>query len=228
MRRDDFSGANQDNRTGSLGTGTTIRTVILGARQALQDINGYWVSRALATNTVYYYRINGDSACDGGGPLTGYFQTKTLMTGRVFSDPIPAAPGGGSAWPRFYPSTQTVVIDPQTGVSMIDTTPSGDAPAQSASLSSFATTPSPYDGTGTWAGSSNTLVDDTLISTFTSANQAPLAFFINSGPGAQNPTYEAETDNPIDYINVEINGWSNAATLRESKREYVRQSRRWV
>src|ERR1700734_1134992 len=51
-----FPGADQDNRTGNLGSGP-LRTFVIGKRAAAMGVDGRYYSRALETNTTYIGKI---------------------------------------------------------------------------------------------------------------------------------------------------------------------------
>jgi len=161
-----FGGAGADSRTGSIVNGY-YHVFVAGTRGAAQQgLDGKWYSRALAANTLHYFRINGNSACDSGGPVTGTFVTANVPAGRLYNDPIPAAPGGVAAWPHFYGTSRTPVVDPQTGLKMFPITVPGDQPAHVQSEVAFL---EPFDATGTWE-----LAAGSLPATFSAGNSAKL------------------------------------------------------
>ncbi len=168
-----FPGSNLDSRSGSITNGNTH--IFAGGTRGGAQIgsDGKWYSRALAANTLHYFRINNDLACDTGGGVTGTFTTANVPLGRLFNDPIPAAPGGGTAWPHVYGTSHAALTDPQTGIKMVPVSAAGDQPNSQVTGASFG---NPYDPGATWVCAGNT-----LPCTFSASNSARLILPINLG-----------------------------------------------
>lgn len=117
-----FSGANLDNRAGSISDGLT-RKVVAGKRTAEIGLNGMRYSRALQSETPHYFRVT----C-GSDIATGQFTTQAIAFGNTFQDPPPSnESGGGYAWPDLSATDRTqVIIDPQTGAMIKRLTLYGD------------------------------------------------------------------------------------------------------
>ena len=107
-----FTGANQDNRAGSL-TGNLTRVVVIGKRAAERSPDGRYYSRALQAHTLHYYRVT----C-GASSAAGTFTTTNIPIGNTWGDPLPVDPGvpGNFAWPSLPTQRSESVIDPQTGL----------------------------------------------------------------------------------------------------------------
>ena len=108
-----FPGANQDNRTGNIVSGSQ-RSFVIGRRVASMAADSRYYSRALATNTNYYGRIT----CGADTQLFN-FKTANIPLGIGYSDPWPADPATPGGWAT--PSSPGNVvneqfIEPQTGV----------------------------------------------------------------------------------------------------------------
>jgi hypothetical protein len=205
-----FTGADRDNRPGSLGSGSSRRTIVLGTRGAAQvgnDQRRY--SRALAVYTRHYGRINGDSACDAAGPVTFTFTTDTAVPGRTYGEPIPSLSSspGIPAWPGFY--DRTPVVDPQTGIKHVLVTLPGELPNTSGAGIGFT---SASDVTGTWASPTSVLVDDGNSAVFSNANQAKLAVQINlpgvmNGPAVAGSSYENLEAAYLSALRLQVKAW---------------------
>ena len=108
-----FPAANMDNRAGSLATGQG-RVFVAGQRIAQTGANGYYYSRALQANTLYYGAI----VC---GSTTAHFnfQTANVPLGVGYGDPWPTDPNNPGWWAS--PSSPGSIaneqfIEPQTGL----------------------------------------------------------------------------------------------------------------
>ena len=110
-----FAGANLDNRSANISSGTA-RTFVIGKRSAERGSDLRRYSRALQALTQHYFKI---TCAATGDTFSGQFRTANLMMGSSYSDPAPAdaARPGEYAWPTlsFNDRTRTMV-DPQTGV----------------------------------------------------------------------------------------------------------------
>jgi hypothetical protein len=123
-----FTGANQDNRPGSLSSGV-YRIVVIGKRSSELATAGQYAgirhySRALQLNTVHTFQVTCDS-----GTATIPFQTATLYPGNTYPDPWfhdPSNPGD-----QPYPEelgTQSLwsFIDSLTGMYLQEVSTRGD------------------------------------------------------------------------------------------------------
>src|ERR1051325_2218697 len=123
-----FSGSNIDSRTGSLGTGTTSRTFIIGTVPDMRGVianlasDGKRYSRALQPAPTYYVRVT----C---GSHTGTASVTTLNRplGMTRGDEQPIASAGTYAVPTSNESDRTQVLsDPVTGIKLRKLTAPGD------------------------------------------------------------------------------------------------------
>lgn len=95
-----FTGANLDNRIGTLGTGTTARQFIAGTLQQPNGtisnlaLDGKRYSRTLQVNTPHYIRVT----C-GTSVGTGSIATRNIPLGKTYAEPLPVASAGNYAWP---------------------------------------------------------------------------------------------------------------------------------
>lgn len=113
-----FGGSNSDVRTGSLGAGTTSRTMVIGTMQQPNgvtpliagDTNTY--SRTLQCNTIHYIRVT----CSGGHTGTGSITTKNVPLGMTYGQPMPMTAAGTYGFPTLDSTSRTEqVIDPVFG-----------------------------------------------------------------------------------------------------------------
>ncbi len=212
-----YSGSNLDSRSGSITNGT-YHVFVAGTRGAAQaGIDGRQYSRALAASTVHYFRINNDGACDRGGAVSGSFTTAPIPNGRLYNDPIPSN-GNGAAWPGFYGSSRTSVVDPQTGARIVALNVPGENVDVSTSAQGFAAS---FDTTGTWAHPANAATGATPAATFSNSNQAPLALDVNvtaltnswiNGNSGARASYEGINGDSLDYLQVNITGFGAGST----------------
>jgi hypothetical protein len=198
-----FPGANLDNRSGSLG-GKNYRAFIAGTRGAAQvgaDQRRY--SRALAAATLHYFRINGDSSCDSGGPVTGSFTTASIPAGRTYNDWIPSDPNnpGVAAWPSQAGSTP--LVDPQTGLVTVPIQVPGDQPASSGTGVAFQ---APYDASGNWGNCT------ALPCSYSGTGQGKLVLpiFINT---QLNPNFEYISYGFLAYVFAHVTGTADASRV---------------
>src|SRR5207253_2906524 len=108
-----FSGANLDNRTGNIISGTA-RLVVIGKRAADLAGDQRQYSRSLQTNTPHYFRVT----C-GSSVATTIFTTANLPYGNTYPDAstsMSTSPGSYN-WPTIDATTGRTT-DPQTGVAM--------------------------------------------------------------------------------------------------------------
>lgn len=112
-----FTNASTDSRAdGALSSGTA-RIFVAGRRTVETDLNGYNDSRALQTDTLYYYRV-----C---GSMTGTFTTMSMPAGSYRND----LPLTNAVWweePTEDGTRGQQVIDPLTGVLYVRQTLPGD------------------------------------------------------------------------------------------------------
>ena len=117
-----FTGANSDNRSGSIAIGRS-RVFVVGTRK-VQTASGRNYSRALQAMTLHYFLIT----C-GSDTATGTFTTQTTPAGVGYGDPIPIDPSnnGNYLYPTFSTTDRTSsVIDPHTGALVKNLTLPGD------------------------------------------------------------------------------------------------------
>jgi len=124
-----FSGSNIDSRSGSLGTGTTSRSFIIGTVPDMRGVianvasDGKRYGRALQPLTTYYVRVT----C---GSHTGTASVTTLNRplGMTRGNEQPIASAGTYAFPTSNESDRTqTLIDPVTGIKLRKlTAPSDD------------------------------------------------------------------------------------------------------
>lgn len=107
-----FTGANLDSRSTSVNNGT-FRKIVVGKRAAELALDAHWYSRPLQANTLHVL----DLTCGGGVHITGSFTTMNIPLGMTHASALPVNPSsaGNYAWPEF-PSRNTPVVDPQTGI----------------------------------------------------------------------------------------------------------------
>jgi hypothetical protein len=108
-----YSGANLDTRPGSVISGTD-HWFVVGKRSADLALDGLRRSRALQTQSAYYY-----SATCGGNTYTGQFTTANIDLGKTYPEqpPFDAAAFGNYGWPTINWNDQTQsYVDPMTGV----------------------------------------------------------------------------------------------------------------
>ncbi len=205
-----FSGSNRDSRSGSVLNGGS-HVFVAGTRGAAQlglDVRRY--SRALAANTIHYFRINNDSACDSGGVAAGSFVTGTLPMGRMYNDPIPTDPShpGITAWPEIRGASRIPAVDPQTGARYVPMTVPGDQPALSGSGTNFG---SPFDTSGTW-----TCTAGAAPCTFSGTNSAKLVLPFDPGQAGAlhfflGGSYEVVATQYLDWINNQLTMYCSGA-----------------
>jgi hypothetical protein len=95
------------------GGGASPRIFVVGRRKADVAVDGNRYSRALQTQTTYYYQVT----CDG-QPANGSFQTANIPVGKTFAEPLPIDKLTGQYdWPTLSADDRTQqIIDPLTGV----------------------------------------------------------------------------------------------------------------
>lgn len=115
-----FTGANSDDRTGSLGAGTTSRQVLIGTIQnpagTISNLAGdsKRYGRALQPVTTHYIRVT----C-GTHTGTGSIATKNIPLGLARGDEQPMASAGTYAFPSIHATDRTqTIIDPNTGIKL--------------------------------------------------------------------------------------------------------------
>lgn len=110
-----FTSSDQDNRDGSISSGTS-RIVVIGTRvtNIASDTNNY--SRALQTNTLHYFK----TTCTGGVFGTTTFTTNNIPGGLTFQEiPLPNSNTGNWLVPTKLVNNRTqTVIDQFTGALM--------------------------------------------------------------------------------------------------------------
>ncbi len=207
-----FSGAQYDSRVGTIGSGIVSRVFVAGTRGAAQQgSDGKWYSRALAANTLHYFRINNDGNCDGGGAVTGTFTTRPIPSGRLYNDPIPADGAGGVGWCRFYGNSRAPCVDPQTGAVTIPLNVPGENISTTNSAAAFG---SSYDPTGNWGNSGDAATGAGPAATFSGSGETPLFFAVNLADitNSWGASYEAINGNSIDYLQVNVTGFGAGST----------------
>lgn len=108
-----FTNADQDDRDGNLGAGTTARQILLGRRVTNLALDSNKYSRALQTNTTHYVRVN----CSGTIGTTS-FTTTNIPGGNTYTD-LPASAAGVWTLPTVTTdSTTSSIIDQFTGAYM--------------------------------------------------------------------------------------------------------------
>jgi hypothetical protein len=108
-----FTGANLDNRPGSVVSGTS-RVAVIGKRSADLASDGKFYSRALQAFTAHFFTIT----C-GASSGSGTFTTENPPLGNSAPDtpPFALAAWGNTAWPSIDWTDQTKeYIDPNTGL----------------------------------------------------------------------------------------------------------------
>ncbi|MGI8990511.1 MAG: hypothetical protein ACR2I2_13155 [Bryobacteraceae bacterium] len=100
-----FAGANLDNRADNVNSGRT-RNFVVGKRAAETASDNRRYSRALQANTVHYFRLTCPST---GDVATGQFQTRNILLGQTYADPLPVDKNnpGDYAWPSLSYSDRT-------------------------------------------------------------------------------------------------------------------------
>jgi hypothetical protein len=167
-----FSGSNAE--TGrvlavwpSATSGNTVRQVRIGLRTSAIGNDGYWHSRALATDTQYYLRVT----CGGGSANTS-FRTTVLSGIPNEPRPVDTAAFGQSAFPEFDFSDLTKpVIDPHTGLKIYSTDPAQWSSRQSNALNFV------VGGTG-WTTPANATQYSTA-SVATTSNMNPIVLLLD-------------------------------------------------
>lgn len=145
-----FSGANSDARAGSVTNGTD-RSVVIAKRSVELALDGKYRSRALASDTVHYYRIT----C-GADTATGSFRTATIPVGLTWNDPVPAN------LPYLDPNDKTATaIWPLTGVKYRRAVGPRDIYEQSGPNAAS----TPPDAT-TWLNEGNVVANDAASATY--------------------------------------------------------------
>lgn len=110
-----FTSADQDDRDGNLGAGTTSRMIVVGRRAADLALDSKYYSRALQTATVHYIRVN----C-GGSIGTTSFTTTNIPGGSTYPD-LPSTVSNTGVWrlPTVPTDDRTAtLVDQFTGALM--------------------------------------------------------------------------------------------------------------
>lgn len=201
-----FSGSNLDSRTGSLGAGTTARTIVVGKRAAEQGADSHWYSRALQMVTMHYVRLT----CAGPTVYTTSFSTANIPLGSTFNDPLSADPtavggkftySGRYANPEFLnwgdPASSTnyreSLIDPKTGAFIKRFT----LPQQFLASYNDQTFTGASAVSSNWTNVANALATTTSFATYSGSTQEPL--FLN------NSTYGPNVSNASNLESIQFN-----------------------
>ena len=199
-----FPGSDSDSRPGTIVNGT-YRSIVIGKRQSDLASDGNMYSRALQTDTTYYFSLS----C-GENKLSGTFKTDTIVAGNSAPDPFPfdSHGFGNYAFPDVdFTNRGRNYIDPQTGVLLKRVTDFANGNAENVPPLP------PYevdDLSHSWERPGDALVNDGAPASYEGAGGENQALFIVTPPPSNTDRgYMDIGSNWLDDLQMLVTGWGD-------------------